>query len=73
MIIKFNSREQNQIRKKIIYRIVASTNTCSYSENQVFGGVTTGDLFIDSKILDFEIAVSNMGHSMQIIDIISIT
>ena len=23
-----------------IYRIVASTNTCYYSENQVFGGVT---------------------------------
>ena len=22
------------------YRIVASTNTCYYSENQVFGGVT---------------------------------
>ena len=27
-------------RKNIYYRIVASTNTCYYSENQVFGGVT---------------------------------
>ena len=26
--------------KYIRYRIVASTNTCYYSENQVFGGVT---------------------------------
>ena len=25
---------------KYVYRIVASTNTCYYSENQVFGGVT---------------------------------
>ena len=26
------------------YRIVASTNTCYYSENQVLGGVTTRDM-----------------------------
>ena len=43
---------------------------CYYSRH-----VTNRDvlLFIDSKILDFEIKVSNMGHSMQTIDISSIT
>ena len=31
--LSISSRDEN-------YRIVASTNTCYYSENQVFGGVT---------------------------------
>ena len=59
----------------LIYRIVASTNTCYYSENQVFGGVTTRDMslnetcsyskiqkiwIINSKNLDFKVSVSNM-------------
>ena len=33
----FSSRSLKTREK---YRIVASTNTCYYSENQVFGGVT---------------------------------
>ena len=51
------------------YRIVASTNTCYYSENQVLGGVTTRDMSLFEtchyskiqKFKNFEIAVSNMG------------
>ena len=51
------------------YRIVASTNTCYYSENQVFGGVTTRDMSLIEtcyyseiqKFEKFEILVSNMG------------
>ena len=31
----------------MIYRIVASTNTCYYSENQVFGGVTNRDMSLN--------------------------
>ena len=40
--IEFPTRKHNMFRLDTvnIYRIVASTNTCYYSENQVFGGVT---------------------------------
>ena len=30
-----------------IYRIVASTNRCYYSENQVFGGATNQDMSLN--------------------------
>ena len=33
-------RSNMYYKYNFIYRIVASTNTCYYSENQVFGGVT---------------------------------
>ena len=32
---------------RTLYRIVAGTNTCYYSENQVFGGVTTRDMSLN--------------------------
>ena len=61
-----------KMREKCISfaQLVASTNTCYYSENQVFGGVTNRDMSlnetcyyskIQKKYLDIEIAVSNMG------------
>ena len=34
------SKNLKSMMQNYIYRIVASTNTCYYSENQVFGGVT---------------------------------
>ena len=52
-----------------MYRKVASKSTCYCSGNQVFGGatnrarhVTKRDmfLFINSKILDFKVVISNM-------------
>ena len=33
-------RKKKKKKSENNYRIVASTNTCYYSENQVFGGVT---------------------------------
>ena len=36
----FNHFSEINKRFLLIYRIVSSTNTCYYSENQVFGGVT---------------------------------
>jgi hypothetical protein len=38
--VRYHSRFFVQAGHEITYRIVASTNTCYYSENQAFGGVT---------------------------------
>ena len=42
------------------YRIVASTNTCYYSENQVFGGVTIQKIK-SLEVLQFEFYVVKGG------------
>ncbi len=55
------------------YRIVASTNTCYYSENQVLGGASTRDMSLNEtcfylKIQNFwilKISVSNMGKYLD--------